>query len=210
MNSRILVGILMVAGVGSASAANLLVNPSFEDPITSDGPPFVGFWEGFSGGATATAANSMAQARTGAQSLELSILTTPNSFAGAFQDVTGLTPGTEYMLSGWHLAPAAFAAGTELRVEWRNAGSDMEITRTPNLTPVPTDAWSLFSLTATVPDGADTARVVYAIQTFSGGGADENVVYVDDVSFDIVPEPSSAVLLAAAGGLALLARRRRG
>ena len=49
----------MIGGVAifadQGSAQNLLVNPGFEDPITSDGPPFVGFWEAFNGGGGASA-----------------------------------------------------------------------------------------------------------------------------------------------------------
>ena len=40
-----------------STAQNLLVNPGFEDPITQDGPPFVGSWEGFNGSAGASASN---------------------------------------------------------------------------------------------------------------------------------------------------------
>ena len=39
------------------------------------------------------------------------------------------------------------------RIEWRNSGSNTEISRTPNLTPVPGAAYSPFSLTAAVPAG---------------------------------------------------------
>jgi hypothetical protein len=77
----------------NASAQNLLANPGFEDPITTDGPPFVGSWEGFNGGPGSSAANSGLMARTGAMHLELSISNTDNTFAGVFQDVEGLTPG---------------------------------------------------------------------------------------------------------------------
>jgi len=40
---------LMMVGltVSQASAQNLLANPGFESPITFDGPPFIGSWEGF-------------------------------------------------------------------------------------------------------------------------------------------------------------------
>src|SRR5262245_46898252 len=81
----------------STFAANLLVNSSFESPITYDGAPFVGSWEGFNGGGAA-AVNSTTLPRTGAQSLGLSINNSPNTFAGAFQDVPGLAPGMSFSL----------------------------------------------------------------------------------------------------------------
>jgi len=43
----------LVLSLATSTFANLFVNPGFEDPITQDGPPFVGYWEGFnSGGAS--------------------------------------------------------------------------------------------------------------------------------------------------------------
>jgi hypothetical protein len=89
--------------VGTQASANLLANPSFEQPITQDGPPFVGLWEGFNGGAGSSAANGTASPRTGAMELDLRIDGVNNTFAGAFQDVPGLVPGT----------PVVSVAGTE-------------------------------------------------------------------------------------------------
>jgi len=185
-----------------ATAANLLANPGFEDPVTSDGAPFVGSWEAFNGGAGSSSANSTTTPRTGAQDLRLAITNTDNTFAGAFQDVPGLTPGTVGTFSGWHMSPSnPLDLGVEVRIEWRNSVSNTEISRTPNSTPVPTNAYTQFFLPATVPAGVDTARVVYAIQTFGSGGTNNGIVFVDDVSFDVVPEPATIGLF----GIALVA-----
>lgn len=206
---HVLTAIITLSMAASAGAANLLVNPGFEDPVTVDGPPFVGFWEAFNNGAGSSSANSATLPRTGLQSLELSIVNTDNTFAGAFQDVTGLTAGLDYIFSGWHASLSSpLDLTAEVRIEWRNSGSNTEISRTPNLTPVPSSSYSFFDLTAAVPVGADTARLVYAIQTFTGGPSNNGTVYVDDLSFAVVPEPSSLVLLGV-GGLALVAMRRR-
>src|SRR5262245_63204778 len=85
--------------------ANLLVNPGFEDPITYDGAPFVGFWEGFSG-TGASAYNTALQPHSGSLSLGLTITNMANTFAGAFQDVPGLTAGSPLSLTGWHATPS--------------------------------------------------------------------------------------------------------
>ena len=41
----------LVLLAANQAAANLFVDPSFENQITYDGPPFLGTWEGFNGGA---------------------------------------------------------------------------------------------------------------------------------------------------------------
>ena len=189
-------------------AANLVGDPRFETQITYDGAPFLGTWEGFSGGAGSEAINGTVMPRTGTLHLALSIFGVDNTFAGAFQDVV-VTAGTNYTFSGWHKTPSnPLDVGVEARIEWRNAGSNTEISRTPNLTTAPTSDYSQFTLSGVAPAGADLARVVYAIQTFGGDGpSNTGTVFVDDVSF-VIPEPAS-VGLAAFAGIALLASRRR-
>ena len=199
---------LLLSLTTSTFAANLLVNPGFEDPVTQDGPPFIGFWEAFNSGGS-TAANSTLMPRTGAQSLQLSINNTVNTFAGAFQDVGGLASGMSFSLGGWHATTSSpLSLGVEVRIEWRNSISNTEISRTPNATPIPGLSYAQFGFDGFVPAGADTARIVYAIQSFSTNPLGNGTVYVDDMSFAVVPEPSSIALLSV-GGLALLAFRRR-
>ena len=188
----------------TTAQANLLTDPSFEGALTFDGPPFVGFWEGFNAGGASSAINGTTSPLSGAQTLELQIAGAANLFAGAFQDVTGLTAGDNVVWSGWTLETVgSMPGGSEIRIEFRNAGSNTEISRTTNLVPTFTQGqYEPWSVPAVVPAGADTARLVYAIQSF--GGATTQLVYVDDVSF--VPEPASLALLSL-GGLALLRRR---
>jgi hypothetical protein len=197
-----------ILSLAASSVAQVVVNPGFEDPITSDGPPFIGFWEGFNGGAGSSAANSTLMPHTGLQSLQLSIVTTPNTFAGAFQDVA-VVAGNGYIFGGWNATTSnPLSVGVEVRIEWRNSGSNTEVSRTANLAPVLGAVYSPFGLTATAPVGADIARIVYAIQSFSTAPLGNGTVYMDDVSLTLVPEPSAMALLGL-GGLALTAMRRR-
>jgi len=203
-----LTAVLLLSLTTPLLGANLLVNPGFEAPITFDGPPFVGSWEGFSGGG-ASAFNSTTLPHSGTNSLGLNIASTPNTFAGAFQDVVGLNTGDLLNLSGWHVTTSdPLSLGVEIRIEWRNSVSNSEISRTPNQTPIPTATYTQFGYNFSVPAGADTARVVYAIQSFSTSPLGNGTVYVDDMSLTLVPEPGSITLLAL-GGLALVAMRRR-
>lgn len=187
-----------------------LANPGFEDPVTYDGAPFVGSWEAFSGGAGAVSANSIVTPRSGLQSLELSMTAVDNSFAGAFQDVAGLTPGSMATFSGWHQTTSTLlGVASEYRIEWRNSANiNVELSRV-QLTQSPTlNQYTQFSVGGVVPVGADTARVVYAIQTFGGepNPGNSGVIHLDDMSF-VVPEPTSIAVLGAAG--VVFGRRRR-
>ena len=186
-------------------AANLAINPGFELPITFDGPPFIGSWEGFNGGG-ASAATTIMMPRSGAQALTLTITGTPSTFAGAFQDI-GVIAGTEYTFSGWHSTPTSpLQLGPEIRIEWRDAAS--EIGRTPNISPAPgSSVYAPFSMNATAPAGASIARIVYAVQSFSTAPNGNGVVHVDDISFAVVPEPSTCGLVVL-GALAMSRRRR--
>ena len=132
-----------------------------------------------------------------------------NSFAGAFQDIPNLTPGTSVTYSLWHKSTSnPLDLGTEVRIEWRDSVGNVEISRTANSTPVPSSDYTEFSLSSVVPAGADTARIVYAIQTFGPEPTNSGSVYIDDVSF--VPEPSAGIMsLVALLAMPMLRRRSR-
>jgi hypothetical protein len=203
------VAVILLAG--TQATANLLVNPSFEDPITSDGAPFVGFWEGFAGGGASSTRDTV-MPRTGQGHLALAIDNTNNTFAGAFQDVEGLSPGQLMNFNLWHKTPSLpYSLISEVRIEWRKTGQVPEVSRTPNLVIPPTLDYTPVSLVAPVPAGADTARVVYAIQSFDNTGLpDIGTVYVDDASLTVIPEPATlAVLATSAVGLLSVRRRSR-
>lgn len=195
-----------------ATAQNLLANPGFEDPVTTDGYPFVGSWEAFNGGAGTSAGNSNITPRSGAMDARLLIANTDNTFAGLFQDVPNLTAGQHVTFSGFHMSPSVpLDLTSEVRIEWRtntnNDATSTEVSRTPNSNPVAgLNSYVPFSLEADVPAGATVARCVYAIQTFSGGPTNNGTVFLDDFSVT-VPEPSSTAMIGL--GLLGLARSRR-
>ena len=194
-----------------ATAQNLLTDPGFENPalFTSDGAPFVGSWEAFNGGAGTSAQNDTVAPRTGARDAHFNITATNNSFAGIFQDVP-VVAGVPYTYSGFHQSSDPNPSGyvSEARIEWRSTVPDTEISRN-NTTPVAGAAYTSFSSTFTAPPGADIARIVYAIQTFTDAGTtNTGNVFLDDLSVTVAPEPST-IALAALGCLALPRPRRR-
>lgn len=199
---------VVALAASQAAAQNLLANPGFEDPVAEGPEPFSGRWQPFSGGAGSSSVGDGLMPRTGAGDLHLNITATNNTFAGAFQDVLGLSPGQIVTFGGWHKSasdPTGY--GSEFRIEWRNATA--EVGRTPNLAPVATAVYAPFSRVETVPAGASTARVVYAVQTFSDvGNINTADVFLDDMLFTAIPEPAT-VALAGLAGLALVSVRRR-
>jgi hypothetical protein len=140
--------------------------------------------------------------------LALTITNSNNNFTGVFQDVPGLTPGSTAVFSGWNKANGPLEATPEFRIEWRNSLTNSEVARTANVVPTVGSEYSQFTLSAPVPAGADTARVVYALQTFTGPPGDFGTVYVDDTSFE-VPEPATTILCAAGALVMTRGRRRR-
>jgi hypothetical protein len=206
--------VAMIATTTAQAQTNLLTDGGFEDPskYTQDGDvtPFVGNWEAFDGDGVASSTHSTANPRTGTGNSNLNITNADNSFAGLFQDVPGLVAGQPIRYSGWNKTVGTFDIGAEFRIEWRNSVSNTEISRTANIVPTLSADYTQFSFEGNVPAGVNTARVVYAIQSFGAGGTNNGTVVLDDLSFQIVPEPASAALVLS-GSLGLMAavRRRR-
>jgi hypothetical protein len=199
----------LMALAGSVNAQ--LFNAGFEDPVKPADAPFVGNWNVFTGsGAGVIVGNSALLAQTGASSLGLTIDSVANTFGGAFQDVPNVVPGVSYNFSGWHASPSGLqGVAVEIRIEWRDSATQTPISSTPNLSPVPSALFGAFSVIGEAPAGADTARVLYAIQSFVGGPDHFAVVHLDDTSFTAVPEPGVYALLSGVGLAAFAVIRRR-
>lgn len=197
----------VVACSVNATQAALLADPGFESPFVEDGFG-VGKWAPFFDGSVGnTSATTATMPRTAAQSAELNLINA-NGFAGFFQDVAA-TAGDAIDWSVWakDTSAAGPAGSVEFRIEFRDAVNDVEISRTANLVPALTSEYSLVTLSDVIPAGADSARVVFASQSFGAGVP--STVFVDDaqVLLNGIPEPTTALL--ALLGLAPLARRRR-
>ena len=207
--SRSLTASLLLAGTLSTQAQ--VFNPGFESPVFRAESP-VGSWFPFQSNPQTGAAHSLDFPRSGNQSLLLSILGVPDSFAGVVQEIRGLAPGVQYTFSGWHAAAEApIGVQIEIRIEWRNSVTDTEVASTPNFSPVSLGAYDAFAITAEVPADANAARLVLAVQSFLPGDVHTGSFHFDDVSFAPIPEPATYALMAGTClmGFALLRRRNR-
>ncbi len=204
-----LVAVAMLAMVVASTQDSVagLVDGGFEaGPLVDDGNG-VGKWNSFTNGGLNSSDSTTTMPRSGLRSLEL-ILGDANGFSGAFQDVA-IPAGTPFTFSVWHKETTnQNGAGIEMRVEFVDStNGNAEISRTANNTPASLGAtWEPFSINDVIPAGADTARVVYAIQSFGAGVP--QAIFVDDAAVTFVPEPTSIALMGFAG-LAIASMRRR-
>ena len=199
------IGAMLTLSASSAQAGNLLSDAGFESGAFVDDGSGLGKWQPFADGSAGnTSEIGASMPRTDVYAAELNLVNA-NGFAGFFQDIPAV-PGVASEWSAWVKdALGNGGAAVEMRIEYRDSVANTEISRTGNLVPtLTTTDYELVTLTDVVPAGADTARVVFAIQSF--GTAPPQQIFVDD-AYATAPEPTAAVI--ALLGLAPLARRRR-
>lgn len=192
---------LSLAG-STASAQNLLVNPSFElPPLTpSSEAPGAGLgWNPYNG--------VFRQNFLPAHDSTHYVKTFGNG--GMFQDVP-VVPGQPFTASAWAQTSATDSAGTaviggQLLVIFRNAANNGDVGST--LVDVivneasARDVYQQGLITGTVPAGAGFIR--FQLNQYAAAGG---AVFFDDASL-VIPEPATLSTLAVVGTLA--ARRRR-
>ena len=198
---------MLTFAASQVAAQNLVDNPSFEDPTVDTGSAN-DVWFRFGSGPLGTSSESTAQPRTGARHIALET-GGANQFAGVFQNLNmAVNPGQLVTLSGYALNAAGipFAATQEIKLEWQGSPNPPQ-NRLDVLTMG--DTYSQFTHSGIAPAGTTGLVVTYAISTF-GAGQGEALVYLDDMSVTIVPEPATFGLIGT-GALAFigLARRRR-
>jgi hypothetical protein len=115
--------------------------------------------------------------------------------AGAYQIITGITPGQSYKYNIWALTDTAndpFSATGGLLIQPSTQG-----------------VWTEYSVTATAPAGFTDAIVYTMFQDNATATSTENL-YFDQASLVPAPEPSTLALagLGGAGFLSLIRRRK--
>ena len=197
--------VLFTVCASQASAQNLVENPGFEDPTVTTGSAN-DVWFRFGSGANGVSSESTAMPRTGSRHIALQLVGA-NQFAGVFQNLNQtINPGDIVEFSGWarNASGAPFAATQEIKLEWQG---------TPNPPQNRVDVLTLgsdyeqFTHTGVAPAGTTGLVVTYALSSF-GAGQGDALVFLDDISVTIVPEPATVGMLGLGSGLFGLLRRR--
>ena len=206
MRKNLLAAIVVFALCASqASAQNLVENPSFEDPTVTTGSAN-DVWFRFGSGANGTSSESTVMPRTGSRHIAMQLVG-PNQFAGVFQNLNQtITPGQIVQFSGWarNASGAPFNATQEIKLEWQGSPNPPQ-NRLDDLT-LGSD-YEQFTHTGVAPAGTTGLVVTYAISSF-GAGQGDAMIFLDDISVTIVPEPATVGMLGLGLGLYGLMRRR--
>lgn len=215
----LLVAPALLFAAAPIASANLLTNPSFETPDASGGDVPAGDWtdwEKVSGAAGQYAITDDIAARTGDQVLRIQAPTGTN-FAMVRQTVA-VTAGELYKFSAYvfnsSATPLAADYITNINIFFTDINGqqiDSFASGSFDSTTLPQDAWTLLSTQGVAPVGSVAAQLRITVRKPGGGGStsDNRILYFDDASFTLVPEPASGGLaLLGLGGLAMLSRRR--
>ncbi|CAK9052771.1 Na(+)/H(+) antiporter [Durusdinium trenchii] len=198
------------------SAVAAPINGDFE----TDNVSGVDGWTPVLTGANSTIEQSSANPNGGSLHAEAYLISpsAQTGTAGMKQTNFSVVGGADYTLEVYARLPdgevmqpnAPSYAGTSFvtAILWYNAGNFSLGQSYLFLTTELTDSYQLFDLAATAPATAVTADIMIYLQSGGIGGI-EQTVWIDDVSFTAVPEPSGLLLVVSAACVLAFTRLRR-
>ena len=216
----------------STVQANLVVDPNFAGPGTANPITVAGVnqgWALFSGASSASFAGNMPASiysPLGSPAVNTALLETANvgnnwNPAGAYEIVTGITPGQTYTFSIWALtdtANDAFSATggmlVQLGFETPALGGASTVENPNNVVglnaavPAVQGVWTEYSVSATAPAGY-TDAIMYNMFQDNGSTTITENMYYDGASLVAAPEPTTLALAGLGGAAALSLIRRR-
>ena len=184
----------LVATIGPATAANLLVNPGFESPVTPQAPPeYYGAgdgWTSFGGGIFTINSTVGVPPNTGDQLVKMF----GGCCSGAWQQFPCL-PGQLWNGGVWmrndSLDPMGLGQVAAVNIEWIQADGNTQSTIIPFISngtftaaDAPADVWTLQTITGTAPADAAFARFVIITGDFQPGGP-AGAPFYDDAFFEV-------------------------
>ncbi len=193
--SLVLIGAMIIAATGVAEA-NLLANPGFENPIGNSAPDS---WMGLRADPMQTypiMTNSTAEAYSGNQSGMIQLGATTNVWAG-YGQVCSLAAGDIVDANVWVKGVSATQAAARLKLEFRRwdtiQGKMVTINTSRTEPAINPTAWTQLTLSnVTAPALTEEVLVNLLVEnSTTPGGA----FYFDDAGLDVVPEPTSLLLL---------------
>ncbi|MEA3346813.1 MAG: PEP-CTERM sorting domain-containing protein [Candidatus Auribacterota bacterium] len=194
-----LVLIAVFFGLHSPAEANLLNDPGFElggSAISLKDGPWT--WDGGSNGGAFYTSHA---ARSGSKSAKTVVWGGAASDSAYFvEDITG-SFSDAYNFSGYFLHsssdPLQDGSTVQLELSWKNS-SDAELRKDVSAVfdnSWAADTWHLLSMsTSPAPVGAVKVSAVTVLKS-NNAYTPDSAVFTDDMDFDVVPEPSSIVLL---------------
>lgn len=214
--AMLLVAFLVIAMSVSLSAvaeANMLSNPGFESPIGNGTDPDA--WWGLRQYPSSTDVemkNSTFESYAGSQSGRITMSANTGSdqnlWAGYGQQLD-IAAGDPILASAWIKCTDANGTQAKLQLEFKDI-MGAEVNRTFATAPVnQAFDWTQLEVSdITAPAG--TASVLVNLLVEKGSGAAYGEYYWDEASLDVVPEPSSLMLLfSGLAGLFGIGRRKR-
>ncbi len=208
--------LLLVLTANTPVSANLLADSGFDSMAVQEIKWDTTPWWGGGGGGTASGGGSWvtdSNSKSAPHSATLFLYGSNWAYSMIAQTIeSGINPGTQYAASAFFNRQSDITPGGALfKIEWLNAGGGViktdegaslfNNTYTAGL-------WHSLSDIFTAP--TDTVGAKYEIVFSKTGAGDPNDIWVDDASFDVVPEPTSIVLLGLGlVGLISITRRKR-
>ena len=200
MPNWVAVSTLAIGGLAFNASAQVN-NGGFE--VAPTVPPTPNDWQYNGAGAGRDGTNP----HSGSFSANLNNTTEANNANVQQQTAFGsITPGTEYTLGFWAQAEYGVGGIGQAQVAFMNSTGGI-LPGSPQFINIPTSAaYANFTQNFTAPANASALFLAFNAVTGAVAGSTSHV-FVDDVSFAPIPEPT-ALSLAAIGAAGLLRRRR--
>jgi hypothetical protein len=202
---KIIAGCLFVVASGMASASNLLVNGSFENPTQAEGTwqvyyPSVEGWTVTAGPGLEIRNSVVGEAQHGQNFVELDSHNGTDTNSAITQTISGLTAGATYEVSYWYSPRIGQPASTNgIKALWNGLQKDAVTALGGSA-----NSWINYTFLVTALNSTNTL-------SFAAYGNDDSLGgNIDNVSLSAVPLPAAAWLFGSALlGFGVLRRKQQ-